>query len=214
VKVNIGCGANPTKDWVNFDNSLTIRLARWPAAMRTLRNMRVLSEQSYEFAMIANRQGIQFANATLRIPCADRSVEAVYSSHMIEHLDRREAQTFLLEVRRVLAPGGVVRLAAPDLARLVTSYLMTDDADALIADMHMSQARSEGLAFRIKSALVGPRNHLWMYDGRSLSRLLTIVGFADVAVMPSGKTNIKDPGDLDLSERAEESVYVEAFQPG
>ena len=60
---------------------------------------------------------------------------------------------------------------------------------------------------------IGPRNHLWMYDGRSLSELLHKVGFADTCVMPPGKTNITDPGQLDLEERADESVYVEAFQP-
>jgi predicted SAM-dependent methyltransferase len=38
---------------------------------------------------------------------------------MIEHLDRREARSFLAEARRVLRPGGVLRLAAPDLSRLV-----------------------------------------------------------------------------------------------
>jgi hypothetical protein len=52
-----------------------------------------------------------------------------------------------------------------------------------------------------------------MYDGRSLSELLCNVGFANVSVMPPGKTSITDPGSLDLEERPEQSVYVEAFQP-
>ena len=213
MKVNIGCGATPTSGWVNFDNSLTIRVARWPIVMRGLRGLRVLSGQSYRLAMIANGQDVRFANAALRIPCLNNSVEVVYSSHMIEHLDRREAQAFLLEVRRILMPGGVVRLAAPDLARLVKDYLTTGDADGFIADTHMSQARPAGLVPRMRSALIGPRNHLWMYDGRSLSELLCNVGFANVSVMPPGKTNITDPGSLDLEERPEQSVYVEAFQP-
>jgi hypothetical protein len=52
-----------------------------------------------------------------------------------------------------------------------------------------------------------------MYDGASLARLLSEAGFADAAVMPPGKTRIEDPGELDLEERAAESVYVEAVQP-
>ena len=102
---------------------------------------------------------------------------------------------------------------ALDLARLVKDYLTTGDADGFIADTHMSQARPAGLVPRMRSALIGPRNHLWMYDGRSLSELLCNVGFANVSVMPPGKTNITDPGSLDLEERPEQSVYVEAFQP-
>jgi hypothetical protein len=132
---------------------------------------------------------------------------------MIEHLDRREAQAFLREVRRILRPGGIVRLAAPDLTRLVKDYLTTGDADEFIASTHMAQARPTGIAKRARSALIGPRNHLWMYDGRSLSRLLRDAGFADVAIMPAGETNITEHGCLDLKERADESVYVEAIEP-
>jgi predicted SAM-dependent methyltransferase len=133
---------------------------------------------------------------------------------MIEHLDQREAQAFLIEVRRILRPGGIVRLAAPDLKRLVKNYLITGDADEFIAGTHMGQARPTGMVARLRSALIGPRNHLWMYDGHSLSRLLCDAGFANVAIMPPGETSITDPGSLDLKERADESVYVEAAQPG
>ncbi len=52
-----------------------------------------------------------------------------------------------------------------------------------------------------------------MYDGRSLADLLMINGFVDAQIMPSGQTNIKDYGFLDLNEREDESVYVEAFKP-
>ena len=61
--------------------------------------------------------------------------------------------------------------------------------------------------------LIGPRHHLWMYDGESLARLLREAGFADVAVEPPGVTRIVDPGGLDLKEREAESVYVEAARP-
>jgi hypothetical protein len=132
---------------------------------------------------------------------------------MIEHLDRGEARAFLAEVRRILRPGGVVRVAAPDIARLVQDYLATGDADGFIAATSMGLNRPTGLIARMKWVLIGPRHHLWMYDGDSLAKLLHEAGFADVAIMPPGKTNIADPGDLDLEERASESVYVEAFQP-
>jgi hypothetical protein len=213
VKVNIGCGATPTDGWANFDNSLAVRIGRWPALAQALRSVRILNVESYRFAMLASDLGVRFANAAARIPCADGSVEAVYSSHMIEHLDRGEAEAFLLEVRRVLMPGGVVRLAAPDLGHFVESYVTTGDADEFMAGINVSLARPLRPSVRIKWALIGPRNHLWMYDGRSLTQLLSNAGFTSPAVMPPGKTNIMDPGALDLEERAGESVYVEAFQP-
>ena len=213
VRVNVGCGSSPTPGWVNFDNSLSVRAARWPLLWPALARLRVLSPESADLARAAEARNIRFADATSRIPCASGSVSAVYSSHMIEHLDRREARAFLAEVRRVLRPGGVVRVAAPDIARLVRDYLATEDADGFVAASHMGLTRPDGLAGWAKWILVGPRHHLWMYDGGSLARLLSEAGFADAAVMPPGQTKIEDPGELDLAERAAESVYVEAVQP-
>jgi SAM-dependent methyltransferase len=213
IRVNIGCGTSPTPGWVNFDNSFSVKAARWPLVVPALARLRVLSRQSADLARVAAARNIQFAKATARIPCTSRSVSAVYSSHMIEHLDRAEARAFLAEVRRILRPGGVVRVAAPDISRLVNDYLATGDADDFIAATHMGLNRPTGLAGWTKWVLIGPRHHLWMYDGGSLAKLMYEAGFTDVTIMPPGKTNIADPGDLDLGERASESVYVEAFQP-
>lgn len=173
----------------------------------------MLPAQSAEFTEMGRNGGVRFANAAVRIPCAADSVAAVYSSHMIEHLDRREARAFLTEVRRVLRVGGVVRIAAPDLFRLVSDYLASGDADGFVAGSHMGLDRPAGLRAWLKWTLVGPRHHLWMYDGDSLTRLLRETGFADATVLPAGITRIAEPGKLDLWERAAESVYVEAVRP-
>jgi len=107
----------------------------------------------------------------------------------------------------------MVRLAAPDLSLLVDDYMSTRDADDFVLRTHLAQARPGGLLPRLRAAVIGPRNHLWMYDGASLSGLLRRAGFAEVKVLPPGETAIADPGGLDLKERAEQSVYVEAVNP-
>ena len=213
IRVNVGCGASPTPGWVNLDNSFSVRVARWPLAVPALVRLRIIGQQSARMARVADARKIQFANATARIPCTSSSVSAVYSSHMIEHLDRDEVRAFLAEVWRILQPGGVVRVAAPDIARLVQDYLSTGDADSFIAATHMGLNRPADIIAWMKWVLIGPRHHLWMYDGDSLAKLLREAGFADVAIMPPGKTNIAEPGDLDLEERASESVYAEAVKP-
>jgi SAM-dependent methyltransferase len=214
LRLNVGCGATPTAGWLNFDNSISVRAARWALLVRLLSRARLLTGQSWELARLANRHGIRFADAAVRIPCADDSAEVVYSSHMIEHLDRGRAHAFLLEARRVLRPGGLIRLAAPDLSLLASEYSATGDADVFVAGTRMCAARPAGVVPRLRSAVTGPRQHLWMYDGRSLSKLVHEAGFRDASVMAPGRTNIADPGSLDLAERAEESVYVEAVKPG
>ncbi len=213
MRINVGCGATPTDGWENFDNSLTVRIARWPFLVNALAQVAVLPAPSREFARIASSTGIRFANASVRIPGGDGSADAVYSSHMLEHLDRREAQAFLREARRVLRPGGVLRLAVPDLNRLVAGYLASADADQFVAGTHMGQERPVSVLSRAKLALAGPRHHLWMYDGRSLAGLLAGAGFTAVQIMPAGTTRITEPGNLDLAERADESVFVEAVRP-
>ena len=77
----------------------------------------------------------------------------------------------------------------------------------------MCVSRPTSLAQRIRLLLVGTRHHQWMYDGNSLSRLLQKHGFIDTEIMPAGKTNIPEPGSLNLQERSDESVYVEAKKP-
>lgn len=64
------------------------------------------------------------------IPAASGSARAVYHSHLIEHLRRDDARRFLDECFRVLAPGGVIRIATPDLEQLCRDYLAALDAGA------------------------------------------------------------------------------------
>jgi SAM-dependent methyltransferase len=188
-------------------------MARWPVISCLLRRTGFLAQKSAELAEMARHGSVRFANAAQRIPCASASVMALYSSHMIEHLDRSEARAFLSEVKRVLQPGGVVRIAAPDLSRITEDYVASGDADRFVAGIHMGLDRPAGLRGWAKWTMVGPRHHLWMYDGESLARLLRESGFADVSVMPAGSTRIDGPGQLDLRERETESVYVEAVRP-
>lgn len=62
------------------------------------------------------------------LPFPDQSCDVVYSSHAIEHFDRAGARRFLHECRRVLKPKGIIRLVAPDLERVASSYLSCLDA--------------------------------------------------------------------------------------
>lgn len=132
---------------------------------------------------------------------------------MLEHLSRAEAVLFLRETRRVLCAGGVLRLVVPDLERLAEEYLASRKADAFIEKTFLVDEPPQGVLARLKRAVAGPRHHRWMYDGDSLRNLLHSVGFLRVDLLEPGNTGIGDTSGLDLRERAEESIYVEAVQP-
>ncbi|MBU6399991.1 MAG: methyltransferase domain-containing protein [Verrucomicrobia bacterium] len=57
------------------------------------------------------------------LPFGDGSCAAVYHSHLIEHLRRGEALRLLQDCFRVLKPGGILRVATPDLERICELYL-------------------------------------------------------------------------------------------
>jgi len=57
------------------------------------------------------------------LPFADEAIDVVYCSHVLEHLSRQEAASLLGQMRRVLRPGGVIRVVVPDLETLAREYL-------------------------------------------------------------------------------------------
>ena len=208
ARINLGCGRTPTPGWSNFDNSPTIRLAQLPFAVEALSWAGILNHDQLAFARVARDTAIRWADAARRIPLPDASASAAYSSHMVEHLAPGQARSFLAEVRRVLAPGGVLRLALPDLRKLAADYARDGNADrfvnrTLLAEAPRTRARV------LRTLLFGARNHAWMYDGKSLRTLLGECGYREVVELPPGQTTIPDPGALDLREREDESVYVE-----
>ena len=62
---------------------------------------------------------------------ADASVDLIYASHVLEHFGRWEFRAVLTEWRRVLKPGGVLRLAVPDFAACAKLYYENGLADGL-----------------------------------------------------------------------------------
>lgn len=212
VRLNIGCGMTPTDGWINYDNSVSLRLAKFLPVARIAAKVGVLAPSQLAFIEFCRANRLRFADARRRIPHKDNSVDVAYASHMFEHFDTAEAAAFLKETLRVLAPGGVLRLAVPDLTIRLNAYHRDGDADEFVRSLWVCTDRPRGLR-RLHSILIGPRHHLWVYDARSLTRLLTAHGFVAARALPAGETMIKDPGDLDLRERDDESLYVEAIKP-
>lgn len=213
MRLNIGCGLSPTEGYRNFDNSLSIRLSKIPLLTKLASLFGIISAEQIQFIDFVRSNNIEYGDITKGLPVKSESCEVVYSSHTLEHLDRGEAEQFCKEILRILRPGGIVRIVIPDLKRHVLEYLNTGDADQFIKSTYMGVCKPKTLSQRIQMAVVGPRHHQWMYDGHSLSKLLISQGFINPNVLETGETTIPDPGELNLSERSHESVYVEAIKP-
>lgn len=213
-RINIGCGQTPTLGgWRNFDNSMSLRLARVHLIPDILHKLGLLEPSQYQFIQFARANNIEYGDATKGLPLKNDCCDVVYSSHMLEHLNKSEADVFVKEAYRVLGSNGVIRIAVPDIQKHVQEYTQKGDADAFMQNMHVSVAPPVSIIQKIIFLLSGVRHHLWMYDGRSLAALLAKHGFCNIEVLPPGTTKIPDPGALDLAERSSESVYVEGFKP-
>lgn len=62
------------------------------------------------------------------IPFDEEQFEAVYHSHILEHLPPYMGRQLIAECYRVLKPGGVLRIVVPDLERIAKLYLKKLDS--------------------------------------------------------------------------------------
>ena len=214
-KVNLGCGQTPTPGWLNFDSSPSVFIAQIPALASLIRrsSARILTSYQADFIQLASHHRIGYADVTKRVPLRDCSCSVVYASHVIEHLTSAQVRLFLKEALRILAPDGILRIAVPDLQIYVDSYLATQDANRFVQNLNLLPPK-QGRFRSLVSTMVGNRTlHKWVYNEISLRQTLLDCGFVKPIKLAAGETTIHDPGQLNLRERAWESLYVEALKP-
>ena len=79
VRLNIGCGRSPTPDWINYDNSPSVWLARWPVLARLASRIGLLDDHGLAFVAFCRAHHIRHADAAQRIPHATGTVDAIYA---------------------------------------------------------------------------------------------------------------------------------------
>lgn len=222
IRLNLGCGLDTVPGYHNLDNSPSLRV-RDSAILRAVAG--TLERFSGRRIYTRFPDEVRRFEVMGRWPYDDASVDVVYSSHMLEHLPREQAEDFLRQAHRVLAPGGTLRLALPDLERIARSYLLRVD-EARKGGVEESPSdtfmRSTILGVPSRRSLRSPRNlvqalmgrdaHLWMWDGPSLVSVCRRIGFSDVSERQFRDSRIPEIDRLDLELRKHESFYVEAVK--
>jgi predicted SAM-dependent methyltransferase len=139
--------------------------------------------------------GSAFLDATKPFPFEDGSLDYIYSEHMIEHVPWKDGLFMLRECRRVLKPGGAIRVATPDLRVLLDLYTNKEDPRIQqyihwVTDRFLVGVRVYKSQFVINNAF---RNwgHQFLYDAEVLTMALQEAGFEDIREMPSGQS--EDP---------------------
>jgi predicted SAM-dependent methyltransferase len=164
--------------------------------------------------------GVYYLDAARPFPLPDAAFRYVFCEHMIEHVDFDAAASMLAECRRVLLPGGRVRIATPDLASLVAvlngceSELPQRYQDFF--RQHFIPPGQPATGAALANAFFRSWGHRFIYDEETLRALLEAAGFEQVVRRRAGESD--DPTLQGLENEARyppglldfESIVLEA----
>ncbi len=143
------------------------------------------------------------------LPLPAGCVDAIYSQHFLEHLDKRAGMDLVRECARVLKPGGWLRLATPDLAYAARGYL---------SELPVAGDPAAGLlnADRLNDPMRA-HDHRYLYDRPSLLAVMAWAGLVESrreapqvsrCAWLTGRETRVGPGDV-----AEAHLIIEGRKP-
>jgi predicted SAM-dependent methyltransferase len=134
-----------------------------------------------------------YLDATRPYPFEDATFDYVYSEHMIEHIPWEDGLFMLKECRRVLKPGGAIRVATPDLKVLLNLYAGAKQPIQAqyvqwITDTFLAGVKVYKPSFVINNAFSN-WGHQFLYDAELMTMALGQAGFEGVRQWPTGESD-------------------------
>lgn len=206
LKLNLGCGPVPVvADWLNYEWGMLPLLSRFPRVRRLVVRLGFLAP-NYD----APWPRFQFVDIRKGLPLGDGTAAFIYCSHVLEHLERWESLRILRECRRVLKPGGRLRVVVPDLAIICRSYLEGNTAWDTCRMLwgHAKDVEPAGWKGRLARHFIRP--HQWHYGHAEMEQLMRDAGFAEVRASRFREGDFPDLDPLELESQMAVSLYMEA----
>jgi predicted SAM-dependent methyltransferase len=163
-----------------------------------------------------------YLDATEPFPFPDGSVDRILCEHMIEHVPAEAGAGLLAECHRVLAPGGRLRLATPDLRNVLSlgEPELDDRRQRYVEWSNAEFGAEEAGAVTVINRLFREWGHQFLYDEDTLGEALATAGFVDVRRMSVGHSDDPNFDGIDFhgeSIPAEwndfETMVLEAAKP-
>ena len=153
---------------------------------------------------------------TQAFPVASQAFSWGYSEHFIEHVTPEQAVAWLMEMRRLIAPGGLLRVTTPDLKKYIDGYcdpanrffkLHTERMEAFTGNKGSVPQRRAWMVNQIFRFF----KHQWIYDFDEIVHIGTLAGFDPNGIMREEFQSglLEDVVMLDSPERNDETLYVE-----
>jgi predicted SAM-dependent methyltransferase len=198
-KLNLGCGAETPKGWLNVDYAPGAKLAKIPG-------IKFLGITSLQW-----NKDIFIHNLLTPFPWENESVDVIYTSHTLEHFTREDGKQFLKESFRVLKKNGIIRIVVPDLKAIVNDYLEGKiRADHFVEDLWVLYPVQNNFFKKLLNPVFS-FPHKCMYDSKTLIEVLEEIGF-DTKERKSLDSDIADIKDIELIDRTEDAVIVEGVK--
>lgn len=141
------------------------------------------------------------------LPLEDHSMDYVVSIHALPELTIQQQVPALEELRRVLKPGGALRLALPNLIKGVEAYQRGDADYFLVPD---EDAKLLGTKLITQLLWYGYSKTLFVPE--FVEEMCLRAGFSEVRHPAFKETTTDHDGITDLDNREAESLFVEAIK--
>jgi predicted SAM-dependent methyltransferase len=135
-------------------------------------------------------------------PAPPSSVTFIFSEHVFEHLTLEDGCRLLADCHSALTPGGVFRIAMPDLRYIVDRYLGDWRDQAWLQDpaYNAIDSPTRMLNFALRSW-----QHQYVYDLAELTLRLNEAGFT---IIESGELGQSRHPELRGLERRQDSLLI------
>jgi len=132
---------------------------------------------------IEPEKGQIYLDAAAPYPFAAGSFHYVFAEHLIEHFTWEDGLAMLKECRRVLAPGGRIRIITPNLSKVIELLSREDDEAREIMAAHRRLfiwPDTPVMAAYILNKEVRDWGHQFIYDPSALRKTLALAGFREI----------------------------------
>ncbi|WP_083924591.1 class I SAM-dependent methyltransferase [Lamprocystis purpurea] len=171
MKVQFGAFDKKVDGWRNTDITPHIWISKVPLLPFVLSKLGLMTAARYE----QHKQGIfkqlHYLNLCTPLPFPDCSIDAIFSSHVFEHLFLDEVKKLIRECYRVLRPQGICRVVVPDLEKIVARY---DAEDPTVFNIEIYEV---GIRSAVKNS------HHCAFTAAFLAKLFGEAGFSQCEKM-------------------------------
>jgi len=193
-KLHIGAQAHVLEDWLNVDI----------------------------YTGASNR--VAYMDATKKFPFENHSFDYIFSEHMIEHIDHTQASFMLSECFRVLKPMGKIRIATPDMDRLLSLNLSEGSGKDYFDDLvrpgfETRNIRIEPNTGYVLNYIMHNFGHQFVHNRTTLQQIMKVNGFVHLGDYSPGESEDEVFKKIEGHSRTGnplcdlETMNMEAYKP-